>query len=817
MNSRISRFTRNLLVGASTLAASWGASAQQQGLNDGFTALIEFPNALYQNATAAGLPAEIPSEPGVVLMPQTVEGSEPVIPVRVTAFIRQGDAPDGAWGLWQEGVDGDGLTFKILGLNDSDNTSSPDYFNLDYVGDGVFEALVPAGNLTSQNMYIAYVTDLADGGNSDDNRTTGFFLAKEAMFKAAMLPTVSGAAESFALAYAVATLFDQSEGRVEQYPGISELLVTSGEFDPGDDAYPFTPFAIGPAVIPAPTEDEPGGEDPGPADSLPSFACLAAETAEACVTRVLTECQADFEASIEATEPVYDNCAAAVAALFANPEPEPEPGPPVAVVSGPDQAAVQEIVSFTPTVSDSDTDPADLTCSYDFGDGDTISDVNCQDAQDHAYAAAGPYTVTLTASDGSSQSTDTHQINIYEGPAAATCELVVGLQGTNKTDGNSDPVPANSSVAVPATMQFVALIDNVVGDNTYSYTFDYGDNGVPDPGTSGNSATTSPDKAYDNVGHIVASVIVTNSAGECGRAELPFTMTNTITVEEAPAQRELEAKLTASTQEGKAPLAVTFNATSTVAARDAEGEIIPIVSRVISFEMGGTAVAIQDDGQGIYAIDHAYAEKGTYTATLTVTDEAGTEDTASVQIEVLDPRTNTALLNVTPSTGKVGETFTFDGTDTIIVDGFTVTAWELNTAEDDVDGNDIVYNLDESDDGTTPVWSHVYGTAGEYSPSLTVTYDDNSTSMTKGLTQSKAFVKVHVLAKDTDGADPSPVPTAAPTPLPTVVPTVAPTAVPTQAPVDNTPRVSRKGSGSMGLGLMIFAALGLGLRRRRTA
>ncbi len=816
MNSRISRFTRNLLVGASTLAASWGASAQQ-GLNDGFTALIEFPNALYQTATAYGLPGAIPSEPGVVLLPQTNESGEPVIPVRVTAFVRDGDADTGTWRLWEDGPDGDDLTLKIIGYGASVDgasvVSSPHAKPLSYVGAGVFEGFILADNLSSDHVYMAFVTYSTDANVGEDNRTTGFFLPKEALFKAAMLPTVSGQDGSLMLAQQVAALFDQSEGTVEEYPLLGELLMMSDEFSAGDDAYPFTPFLIGPeTLIQVPADDEPGSGDDG-AD----YACAASpEAAQACVMRVLTDCGDEITSANQTGA-----CLAALEALDDQTEPVEIGAKPVAVVSGPDQAAVDEVATFTPTVSDSDTDPADLTCSYDFGDNEKIADVNCQDAQDHAYTAAGSYTVTLTASDGSATSTDTHTISIYEGPAAATCELNVALQGTDVTDGNSDPIAADSHVDVPATLELVASVGGSVGDDTYNYTFDYGDNGIPDPGTTNSSSTTSPTKAYDNVGEIVASVIVTNDAGECGKAELAFNMVRKITVTEAAAQRSLEAKLTASTTQGKAPLAVTFNATSTIAARDAEGEVIPIVSRVISFEMGGTAVPINDDGNGIYAIDHAYAEKGIYTATLTVTDEDGNEDSESVQITVLDGRINTALLSVTPSTGKVGDTFTFDGSDTIVVDGDEIVAWELNTAEKDVDGNDIVYTLAKSNDGVSPIWSHVYGTASEYSPSLTVTYNDDSSTTptkpsTKALTQSQAFVKVHVLSGDA-AADPTPVPTAAPTPLPTVVPTVVPTAVPTQAPVDNTPRVSRKGSGSMGLGLMIFAALGLGLRRRRTA
>jgi len=88
--------------------------------------------------------------------------------------------------------------------------------------------------------------------------------------------------------------------------------------------------------------------------------------------------------------------------------------PPVAN-AGPDQSAdTGDPVTFNGTGSfDPDSGPSALTYSWDFGDG---SPDGSGSVVNHSYAAAGPYTVTLTVDDGADIDTDVAQVTISDPP-----------------------------------------------------------------------------------------------------------------------------------------------------------------------------------------------------------------------------------------------------------------------------------------------------------------------------------------------------------------------------------------------------------------
>ncbi len=136
-----------------------------------------------------------------------------------------------------------------------------------------------------------------------------------------------------------------------------------------------------------------------------------------------------------------------------------------------------------------------------------------------------------------------------------------------------------------------------------------------------------------------------------------------------------------------------------------------------SFDPDGTIVSYAwDFGDGATGTGetttHAYSTAGTYTVTLTVTDDEGATgtDTASVIVTALN---EPPVANAGPDqTALVDETVSFDGSGSYDPDGTIVSyAWDFG------DGTT----------GTGETTTHAYSTAGIYTVTLTVTDDGGAT------------------------------------------------------------------------------------------
>jgi PKD repeat protein len=160
------------------------------------------------------------------------------------------------------------------------------------------------------------------------------------------------------------------------------------------------------------------------------------------------------------------------------------------------------------------------------------------------------------------------------------------------------------------------------------------------------------------------------------------------------------ADVIAAPTSGDAPLPVDFDASDS---SDVDGTI---TNYAWDFGDGNT-------GTGV-TTSHTYTTPGTYTATVTVTDNSGLTGTDSEIITVTPPNAApTADVQAAPTSGTVPLVVSFDGSASSDSDGSVVSyAWDFG------DGNT----------GTGPTTSHTYTTPGTFTATLTVTDDEGLTN-----------------------------------------------------------------------------------------
>ncbi len=333
--------------------------------------------------------------------------------------------------------------------------------------------------------------------------------------------------------------------------------------------------------------------------------------------------------------------------------------PPVASFSfTPAAPILSQVVTFNASRS---YDPDGSIAGYYWDWGDTLAESSGTNPQaTHRYLVRGNYTVTLFVAD------NTRAVAFKQRPISIA-------SSTGKPVACFTPSPDTATVG--SSIKFDGSCSYDSSGTIISYSWDFGD------GSRDTGAAVS--HTYASAGSYVVTLTVTDDKGATAAS------TKTVTI--APLN-----------QPPVAVLNVDRRTASTFETFIADGSS--------SYDPDGRITAYRIDwGDGSWnataKATHQYARAGTYTVTLTVTDDRGASGQASVGLTVRD-RPPTAAFTFSPIKPFVGDQVHFDG-----------------SGSADLDGSITSYRWDFGDGtgATGPTASHSYGAPDTYTVALTVT------------------------------------------------------------------------------------------------
>ena len=273
-----------------------------------------------------------------------------------------------------------------------------------------------------------------------------------------------------------------------------------------------------------------------------------------------------------------------------------------------------------------DPDGCIISYFWDFGNGASASGIFVN----YSYAEDGTYTVTLAVTDD-------------DGEYSVAYSII--------TARNRPPVASftesEETVLTGEAIRFDASASYDLDGNIVSYFWDFGD------GTNVTGMIVS--HTYADNGIYVVTLTVTDNDGATDSVYATKTVLN----------RPPVASFTESAETVTVGEFITFNALSSF---DPDGSI---VSCDWDFGDGTSAIGV--------VVSHAYTVQGTYTVTLTVTDDDGATASNTAIKTVLKPPI--ASFTWAPLTPKVGEPVSFDGSASK-PNGGTIVKYEWNFGDD---------------------------------------------------------------------------------------------------------------------------------------
>src|SRR3989454_1556602 len=326
--------------------------------------------------------------------------------------------------------------------------------------------------------------------------------------------------------------------------------------------------------------------------------------------------------------------------------------------------------TITVTYSSSDPDGTIVQVTVDWGDGTVHNFATASGSDSHSYVAAGSYTVAVTAKDDFGLTTSKSAV---------------------KSIGDRPPVASftesASSALTSVSISFDATGSSDPDGTITSYSWNFGD------GNTGTGKTMI--HSYAAAGTYTVTLTVTDNTGS----------TDSTTSSKSVTDRPPIASFTESTTTASTSVSISFDA---AASSDPDGTI---VSYSWNFGDGVSAV-------GVTTV-HSYATSGTFTVTLTVTDDSGNPGTSSAVKTITSDQPPTASFTESSTQVSTGASISFDA-----------------SSSSDPDGNVNSYSWDFGDGitGTGATTTHSYTASGTYSARLTVT--DNT-----GLTGTATAVK----------------------------------------------------------------------------
>ena len=366
-----------------------------------------------------------------------------------------------------------------------------------------------------------------------------------------------------------------------------------------------------------------------------------------------------------------------------------EVSPPAAANQAPVAIAVVNVAGSLAADFDggasSDPDGGIVSYLWEFGDGDSAVGVQVG----HVFPAAGTYTGSLTVTDTSG--------------ATARIEFNVTVESAGGSAPNSEPIPVIIASAKAGEAPLAVTFDGTGSRDDgaiVAYSWAFGD---------GDSATWAQgDHIFVAPGVYTVSLSVVDDAGLTAQTTVSINVgdSGSLPSDNLPPQ----VVVVASTQEGTAPLAVSFDGAGS---RDLDGFITNY-----SWDFGDGGI-----GSGA-AVTHVFYVPGNYTVKLSVADDRQAISEKTIAIVVREADKN--LANESPKANFTASSLA----------GVAPVFIEFNASlSSDSDGAVVGYSWDFGDGSTGygMVAQHIFRKAGQHTVSLIVRDDQGATALAQAV------------------------------------------------------------------------------------